>query len=811
MFRLSELPEHESKSSAEVTPRPDSPISEADAALEARLSEPVLKGTQGLDTAQVVISAFLIAVIGLFAFSNTLNRPFQYMDYAAIAAKPAMHHVATVASAWDAYRLRPLPAITLASNWMLGGGSMPGFAAVNLAIHLANGILVYLLARKIIGKSIPEPIYMTAGLLFVLHPAVTQGVNEISRRSVLMATMFMLLSLLFYLRATSPARDRSYAALAASLAFFVLAWACDVSAWVLPILIAIAESIRPRENGERRVDAQTPYWAVLILLLVAHGVSGGAAARAFTVATGQAHAHQFDAVLRALAWPDALSVAHPPFPAAEGLPYPWLVWMAAGMLALGIARVAGFAILWMGLAFVAPGLFVTGDALDEASLYLPAVGLAVVLPWALSIPMPAPARVAGGLAAAALLMGSGIAAYQRNAAWGDELALWHDADAKCPDCVEPAARLGSAHYLRGERAAENAEKTLQFQQAETLLARAAGLHGTSAQTWYELGMTQARLQREGLGQAAFLTALKSDPSHQAALLQLAAIAESSAAIPSSAAAALDYYARAIDLGPVPAQAGRRYSQLLADIGDLAGSREVLITASATMAGPPRELDEMNRGLALAARLQDQADALAAKDPGDVEAAKLHAQGMLILGKNLRAAYLLEDAIRTHAMDAGLWLLLGVAKAKMDAMKQFLAEWPDPPAGTGNGTPWRELARRCAANGAWPGALLALENEAARDPMRPSPALSLAEIARELGNIPRAANILAQAARDRPGDPAPLLALCDMAIGANQRPAAVQYLAEAEKRGAPPEALRERREKLGIDPNAAQPGERVFIR
>ena len=814
MSRLSESLPPVSESSGEISPQPESALSEADAALEARLAEPVLKGTEGLETAQVAIGAFLIAVIGLFAFSNTLNRPFHYMDRVAIVAKPAMHHIATVAEAWNAYRVRPVPAITVALNWMLGGDSMPGFAAVNLAIHLANGVLVYLLARGLLGKAVPEPVYMTAGWLFVLHPAVTQGVNEISRRSILLATMFMLLSVLFYLRATLPSRDRSYRSLAAALVCFVLAWACDVSAWVVPLLIAFAESVRPRETGQRRIDAQTPYWAILILLLVVHSASGDAAARAFTVATGQTHAHQFASVLRALAWPNQLSVAHPIATVPDGLPYVWLAWMTAGFVSLRFAGVAGFAIVWMGLTFFAPGLFVSSDTVDESSFYLPAVGLSIGLPWILAGLPTAPVRIAGGLAAAILIVGSGIATYQRNAVWGDELALWTDADAKCPKCAGPVARLGSIHYTRGERATENVEKTIHFDEAEPLLARAAGLPDASAQTWYEFGMTQARLRREGLGTTAFLNALKADPAHQASLLQLAAITESDAPAAgdaSSPISALDYYARAIDLGPVPVEAMQRYGQILARIGDLAGGREALTRASTAMRTPAPGLDGVDRGLGLAARLQDQADALAAKDPGDSQSLKLRAQVMLILGQNLRAAYLVEDAVRKLRMDRDYWYLLGVAKAKMNVMAQFLVDWPDPPGGTGTEAPWHELARRCAASGAWPAARLVLEKEVELDPLRPSPVISLAELAREIGDAPRAANILAQAARDRPDDPAPLLALCDMAIAADRFPAATQYLAEAEKRGAPPEALRERREKLGIDPDAAQPGERTFIR
>ena len=77
----------------------------------------LIEGLSGLDKAQAGISAFLIAVVGVLAFSNALGLPFHLDDQRFLVENEALHRVETVSQAWDSERLRPVAALSLAFNW----------------------------------------------------------------------------------------------------------------------------------------------------------------------------------------------------------------------------------------------------------------------------------------------------------------------------------------------------------------------------------------------------------------------------------------------------------------------------------------------------------------------------------------------------------------------------------------------------------------------------------------------------------------------------------------------------------------------
>ena len=142
--------------------------STGDAALDERLSQPVFTGQGGLDKAQVAISAFLIIVVGVFVLlliSKAQRIPFHYADQQAIVENVPLHRVVSVSDGWDAYAMRPMAALSVALDWQVGGGSARFFHFINVCIHLFNGVLVYLLCRRLIRRVQPETIAMVGGLL----------------------------------------------------------------------------------------------------------------------------------------------------------------------------------------------------------------------------------------------------------------------------------------------------------------------------------------------------------------------------------------------------------------------------------------------------------------------------------------------------------------------------------------------------------------------------------------------------------------------------------------------------------------------
>src|ERR1700694_5190458 len=91
-----------------------------------------------------------------------------------------------------------------------------------------------MMANLMLATDTKKAISIGAGALFLLHPSHTEAVSWISGRADLIATLFCLASLLFYL---AYGRSKRAAHLAPSLFGFALALLAKESAICLPLLV----------------------------------------------------------------------------------------------------------------------------------------------------------------------------------------------------------------------------------------------------------------------------------------------------------------------------------------------------------------------------------------------------------------------------------------------------------------------------------------------------------------------------------------------------------------------------------------------
>ncbi|MBI4689511.1 MAG: tetratricopeptide repeat protein [Nitrospirae bacterium] len=241
---------------------------------------------------------FLITIIGLLAYSNTFNVPFQFDDRYVIVENPIIKDlvfflepsrakVLNIGLAGsDTFISRYIGYLSFALNYKLHGLNVTGYHVLNLAIHILNAILVYFLVGltfKIpyfgsqesevrsqnnttlcLCASVPSgfsylPLFIA--LLFVSHPIQTQAVTYIWQRVASLATFFYLLSLVMYIKfRLQPSafsnqlsaiggrgfrifrlNAKRYMLYAASFLSTVLAMKTKEIAFTLPIIIAFYE------------------------------------------------------------------------------------------------------------------------------------------------------------------------------------------------------------------------------------------------------------------------------------------------------------------------------------------------------------------------------------------------------------------------------------------------------------------------------------------------------------------------------------------------------------------------------------------
>ncbi len=206
--------------------------------------------------------AFVGAIWVLALYGNALSAPFIYDDIDQIVRNPAL---ASLRLTFHRFLLspvsfnsqlrgaggatyRPLYWISLALDRRIWGLDASGFHFTNLILHWINGVLGFLLLRRLRVATWTAGV---AALLWLGLPINTEAVAWVSARGYLFCTFFVLLALLAangYLR-----RGRSWLLLAAYFAAsFAALLSHEEGVLVLPLTLLVAYStdrLAPRLTG----------------------------------------------------------------------------------------------------------------------------------------------------------------------------------------------------------------------------------------------------------------------------------------------------------------------------------------------------------------------------------------------------------------------------------------------------------------------------------------------------------------------------------------------------------------------------------
>jgi len=449
---------------------------------------------------------FLIAVIGLIAYANTFNSSFHFDDDDYIVKNSIIKDLQffTDPSAAIDYKTTPgyhtlkmryIGMLTFALNHKVHGLDVKGYHIVNLAIHLANSMLLYLIValsfktpfvRTSLLKSSSDLIALFAGLLFVSHPLQTQAVTYISQRFASLATLFYLLAFLGYIGSRlSASRSKSVILYVLSILFAVLAMKTKEIAFTLPVMLLLYEVIFFDRKVKVSVLYLVPFF--LSMLIIPVSLLGdlpkedivGALDQALRADSAIARHGYLLTEIRVVATYIRLFL----LPINQNVDYDYPFshsffgppTLSAAFLLLSIAsfglyllyrskkheldqsvRLIAFGIFWFFITLaVESGVIPTKDLIFEHRMYLPSVGLCTALITSAFIAVKkfkdrrnaARDVITAGLCVLIVLMT--FAAYKRNAAWKDEFSLWSDAASKSPQNARAHNNLGKVYLEMG--------------------------------------------------------------------------------------------------------------------------------------------------------------------------------------------------------------------------------------------------------------------------------------------------------------------------------------------------------------------------
>ncbi|MBF0557659.1 MAG: tetratricopeptide repeat protein [Nitrospirae bacterium] len=243
--------------------------------------------------------AFLVIII----YANSLNVPFQWDEEMHIVNEPIIKDFnyflyPSEARGFEHYNFfisRYIAHLTFALNYRIHGLSVTGYHVVNIAIHMANAILVYLVVLLTFKtplmsdsalKKDSRLIALLSSLLFAAHPLQTAAVTYVMQRFASLVAFFYLLSVAAYVKSRlvdegeetkAAGRYRRIFFYGISFISAVLAMKTKENAFTLPFMIMIYEFCFFKGPLKRRMVSLVPILFLLgIIPLTLMSMAGAA-------------------------------------------------------------------------------------------------------------------------------------------------------------------------------------------------------------------------------------------------------------------------------------------------------------------------------------------------------------------------------------------------------------------------------------------------------------------------------------------------------------------------------------------------------
>jgi protein O-mannosyl-transferase len=447
------------------------------------------------------LRSLLIFSLALLPYLGTVAYDFTFDDGVIVARNPAVQE-------WGQWKLifwsdywpgthsslyRPLTILSFSLEKLFHGPDPAGFHFVNIILHAAASVLVYLIAVQLMGATWGA---VLAGSLFALHPIHIEVVSGVVGRAELLSTLLGLGSLYIVMR-----RQESWAIAKTSyiwaLILFFMALNAKENAIVIPALVALwlISRQRTRTNllGSLKVLLSpgflgflgTALFYVFLRTMVLGGIAASlnpnppfvenplgsrpAVVRIITALANQGRG----LLLNFFPWPLRADYSYQTLPSpSAGFSLHLLIMLIAigASLTLWIVRKhrakdLAFASSWYLVAVLPASniFFVAGTLFAERLFYLPSVGFSLALALLLDramesfssnglFPRDLSVRILLGAAAVVLLGFTGLILLH-SPVWKDDLALFTDTVENAPFNVKARLWLGDALVRSGDFAA----------------------------------------------------------------------------------------------------------------------------------------------------------------------------------------------------------------------------------------------------------------------------------------------------------------------------------------------------------------------
>lgn len=207
----------------------------------------------------------IIAVLGIFSYSSSLNNAFtNWDDEEMVVNNPSVRSLSLpnllkTFTTFHHSHYHPLVNISYAIEYKFAELNPFVYHLTNLIFHLLNSVLVYLVLFKLFRNNF---IAALVSILFAVHPLHTESVAWITERKDMLYAFFYLLAILFYLfnKETKTKKYDVYVYL-----FFIMSCLSKASAVTFPVILLLVDYFFEKKLSLKNVKEKIPLFVISIL------------------------------------------------------------------------------------------------------------------------------------------------------------------------------------------------------------------------------------------------------------------------------------------------------------------------------------------------------------------------------------------------------------------------------------------------------------------------------------------------------------------------------------------------------------------
>ncbi|HHW47913.1 MAG TPA: tetratricopeptide repeat protein [Clostridiaceae bacterium] len=471
------------------------------------------------DKKHVVIA--VIAVLTLLVYCNSFTAPFTLDDFGSIVNNYAIRNPLDFKAIWNFYSNRFVLYFTLSLNYFFHGTSVAGYHITNVAIHILNGFLVYLIINSILGLThFRHKLYgryrnivsMLSSFIFICHPVQVNAVTYIVQRTASLAAMFYFLAVFLFIKYRLTDKRQYFVLMMVAI---VLAMFTKENTITIPFMLLVIELMFFLNDGKTSWSKRAAVFFIIFATvpiipctnLLLKGYSQSDSNVSFKASTSMDRLQYFYTQLnvirvyiRQLFIPDNLN-----FDYSNDFPISKIIWDNYSYISLVILLIIGlvglfsirknklvaFGIFWFFIGLSVESSFISiKDVYFEHRLYLPIVGFIIFLAGFAFTELKhvtrlylfkKPVLFFVVSSCCLICIYSGIT-LQRNYIFSDGIRLWTDVVKKAPASDRAHSVLGTKYLDSYEADKEKNKEHLSLAEMELKKAIDLNYNNSTAHT-----------------------------------------------------------------------------------------------------------------------------------------------------------------------------------------------------------------------------------------------------------------------------------------------------------------------------------------